>query len=143
MVIAQGSGAGGTSYNYSSLGSTKVKNVISTTERLLQDYIETVCKEFLKTAEVSSHYNGPTTRVLGHKDTVEQSVISSQMSLLKSSTDKIISKILNSGPLTDAGILGLNSSIVSALKQSAIYVYYYNMNWLKKLDERMVGLYGR
>ena len=134
---------GGAGNKYSQLGSSKINGVLASTKKIVQDYSETVYKDFLKSAEVSNQYNGTTTRMFGHADTKKPAEIADLIEALRNATDQAIDNFMKQKTITVINLQNFNGTIVSVLKASALYSYYFGMCWLKKLDERLVNLYGR
>lgn len=140
-IVSNYSDGGGS--NYSLLGSSKINGVLLSTKKLAQDYAETVCKEFLKSAEVSNQYDGTTSKIIGHAETKKHSEIEKMIQALQKEMDYIIDDLLKTKAIIENNLKTFNSSIVSVLKASEIYAYYFAMRWLKKLDNRLDKLYGR
>jgi len=125
------------------LGSSKATSLLTSTKKQIQDYFETVMKEFLKSSQFSSKYSGSTTRAIKTKDTLSKEQIATMMAQLKSSVDQNIDSFISTKPLTLQNLQNYNQTILQTLVNSSIFNYYISMNWLKMLDERLSGLYGK
>ena len=125
------------------LGSSKATSLLASTKKQIQDYFESVMKEFLKSSQFSSKYNGSTTKVIKLKDTLTKPEIATRMALLKTSVDQNIDSFILAKPLTLQNLQNYNQTILQTLVNSLIFKYYIDMNWLKMLDERLSGLYGK
>jgi len=126
-----------------SLGSLKANSLLTSAKKLIQDYFETVMKEFLKSTQFSSKYNGSTTRIIKMKDTLSKEEIAKMLAQLKSSIDQNIDAFILEKTLTLLSLQNYNQTILQTLVNSSIFKYYIGMNWLKMLDERLSGLYGK